>query len=94
MEPIRFTSRIRYWNPDKASGLAVADIPDDLIAAFGGLSQQRVRGSIGGADFTSSVMPAGSGRLAIGVSKAMLTATGAGVGDEIAFTVSAIGAGV
>lgn len=93
MEPIGFTSRIRYWNPEKGSGLAVADIPNDLIPAFGGLRQQRVRGSIGSAGFTSNVMPAGSGRLAISVSKAVLTAAGAAVGDEVAFTVSAIGAG-
>jgi uncharacterized protein DUF1905 len=93
MEPIQFTSRIRYWNPGKERGLAVADVPLDLIPAFGGLKQQRVHGSIGGADFNSNVMPAGGGRLAISVSKAMLTEAGAGIGDEAHFTVSAIGAG-
>ena len=27
MEPIRFAGRIRYWNPERSSGLAVVDIP-------------------------------------------------------------------
>jgi hypothetical protein len=58
METIRFTGRIRYWNPEKASGLAVADIPDEHVQALGGLKQQRVRGILGGAEFTSNVMPA------------------------------------
>jgi hypothetical protein len=39
MEPIRFTGLIRYWNPDKASGLAVTDIPAENVAAMGGLKQ-------------------------------------------------------
>ena len=92
MEPIRFSSRIRYWNPEKASGLSVADIPSDLIAAFGGLKQQRVRGSMGGAEFTSNVMPAGGGRLALSVSKAMMTAAHASIGDEVDIDVAVIGA--
>jgi hypothetical protein len=65
MEPIRFAAQIRYWNEEKASGLAVADIPAQHVAAFGGLKQQHVRGTIGGAEFASSVMPAGGGRLAL-----------------------------
>jgi len=93
MEPIRFKSRIRFWNPDKAGGLAVADVPNELIAALGGLRQQRVRGSIDAADFTSNVMPAGAGRLALSVSKSMLAASGATVGDEVEFLVTGVGTG-
>ena len=29
MEPIRFTGKIRYWDPTKGSGLAVVDIPSE-----------------------------------------------------------------
>ena len=91
MEPIRFTGQIRYWNPEKSSGLAVADIPADHIPALGGLKQQRVRGTISGADFTSNVMPAGGGRLALSVSKAMMTAAKADIGDEAEIEITLIG---
>ena len=92
MDPIRFKSQIRYWNPDKPGGLAVADVPGNLIPVFGGLKQQRVRGSIQAAEFTSNVMPAGSGRLALSVSKAMMAGAGANVGDEVEIVVTGVGA--
>ena len=91
MEPIRFTGQIRYWNPDKMSGLSVADVPPDAVAAIGGLKQQRIRGTVAGKEFTSSVMPAGGGRLAVSVSKAMMSAAGLGVGDDAEFEITAIG---
>lgn len=91
MGPIRFSTRIRYWNPEKQSGLAVADIPDEHVAAIGGLKQQRVRGRIGSAVFTSNVMPAGGGRLALSVSKAMQRDAGAGIGDAIEVEITSIG---
>ena len=91
MEPIRFTVQIRYWNPEKAGGLAVADVPPEHVPTLGGLRQQRVRGILGGAAFASNVMPAGGGRLALSVSKAMMSAAGAGIGDEVAIEISAVG---
>ncbi|HEX6336805.1 MAG TPA: DUF1905 domain-containing protein [Jiangellaceae bacterium] len=91
MEPIRFTGLIRYWNPDKASGLAVTDIPTDHVAALGGLKQQRVRGRIAGADFASNVMPAGGGKLALSVSKAMMKAANIAVGDTTEIEIHAAG---
>jgi hypothetical protein len=91
MDSIRFSGQIRYWNPEKASGLCVADIPASQVDGFGGLKQQRVRGRLGGVEFTSNVMPAGGGRLAISVSKAMMTASRVGVGDEAEFEITAIG---
>jgi hypothetical protein len=93
MDPIRFRSRIRYWNPEKASGLAVADIPREQADAIGGLKQQRVQGRIGSAGFTSNVMPGGGGRLALSVSKAMQQAAGVGLGDEIEVEITALGRG-
>ena len=91
MEPIRFTTSIRYWNPEKASGLAVADVPDAHIPAIGGLKQQKVRGTIAGADFSSNVMPAGGGRLALSVSKAMMKDAGATIGDEVEVEITGVG---
>ena len=81
MKPIRFTGEIRYWNPERASGLAVVDVPDAAAEALGGLKQQRVHGTIGAADVISNVMPAGGGRLALSVSKAMMKAAAIAIGD-------------
>jgi hypothetical protein len=91
VEPIRFTGQIRYWNPEKASGLAVADIPAPQVGAMGGLKQQRVQGTIGGSAFTSNVMPAGGGRLALSVSKAMMSAAGVGIGDQADIAITSVG---
>jgi hypothetical protein len=91
MDPIRFDARIRFWNPDKASGLAVADIPGEHVSALGGLKQQRVQGAIGGKPFASSVMPAGGGRLALSVSKAMLNSAGLAVGDQAEIEITGAG---
>jgi hypothetical protein len=90
-EPIRFSGRIRYWSPERESGLAVVDVPAEHVAPLGGLRQQHVRGTIGGAGFASNVMPAGGGRLALSVSKAMLKAAGAAVGDTADVEISAVG---
>jgi Domain of unknown function (DUF1905) len=91
MDPIRFIGHIRYWNLEKASGLAVSDVPAEHVAALGGLKQQRVRGIIGGADFASNVMPAGGGRLALSVSKAMMNAARVGVGDRTEIEIHTVG---
>jgi hypothetical protein len=91
MDPQRFSNRIRYWNPDKGSGLAVVDIPAEHIEPIGGLKQRRVHGTIGSADFTSNVMPAGGGRLALSVNKAMMSAAGVAVGDTADFAILRIG---
>jgi hypothetical protein len=91
MEPIRFVGHVRYWDPEKGSGLAVADIPAEHIPAIGGLKQQHVRGTIGGTAFASNVMPAGGGRLALSVSKAMLKDAGIRLGDSAEIEISAVG---
>ena len=91
MKPIRFSGEIRYWSPEKASGLAVVDVAADHVEALGGLKQQRVRGTIAGTDFASNVMPAGGGRLALSVSKAMMKAAGVAVGDSAEFELTGVG---
>jgi hypothetical protein len=81
-ERARFVGRVRYFRPEKASGLAVIDIPADVAAGLGGLKQMRVEGSLNGTGFTSNTMPAGGGVLALSVSKALLGEAGLAVGDE------------
>jgi hypothetical protein len=93
MDALRSWGRIRHWNPERGSGLAVVDVPAELIPALGGLRQVRVRGTIGSVEFTSNVMPAGGGRLALSVSKAMMTAAGVAVGDTAEFAVTSVGGG-
>jgi len=78
---------IRRWKPEATGGLAVADLPSEVATALGGLKQRRVVGTINGASFASNVMPAGGGVLALSVSKAMMTAAGASVGDEVELTI-------
>ena len=91
MEPIRFAGRVRRWNPENGTGLAVVDIPAEHVAALGGLKQQRVEGAVGPADFTSNVMPAGGGRLALSVSQAILKSAGIAVGEEAVFEIRSVG---
>jgi uncharacterized protein DUF1905 len=91
VEPIRFNGRIRHWNPEKAAGLAVVDVPAEHMATIGGLRQQRVHGRIGGAEFISNVMPAGGGRLALSVSKAMMGSVKAGIGDAVDLEITSVG---
>jgi hypothetical protein len=87
---MKFSVTIRNWRPEQASGLAVADIPVEHIAALGGLKQQRVRGTINGVEYVSNVMPAGSGRLALSVNKAMLRSGAVGVGDAADFEIERV----
>jgi len=44
-----------------------------------------------GAAFASSVMPAGGGRLALSVSKAMMKDAGMTIGDEVDVAITGIG---
>ena len=69
-----FRGKVRYFRPERESGLAVIDLPQAVTTALGGLKQIRVRGNLNGVRFTSNVMPAGKGVLALSVSRAMLTA--------------------
>ena len=79
VDDITFVATIRYFRPELGSGLAVAEVPPELVATLGGLKQLRVVGTINGAAYTSSTMPAGGGRLAVSVSKAMMKAGGVAV---------------
>jgi hypothetical protein len=85
---LKFAATIRYWRPERESGLAIAEVPHEHIAELGGLKQIRVRGTINGVDFASNVWPAGSGRLALSVTKAMMGAARVAVGDVADFEVA------
>ena len=80
---VMFSGRVRQWRDDKPGGLAVVDIPDDLVAELGGRRQMRMVGTLNGAAFTGSTMLVAGGGLCVGVSKASLKAAGASVGDQV-----------
>jgi Domain of unknown function (DUF1905) len=80
---IEFRGRLRRWREDKPGGLAVVDIPADLVAELGGRRQLRVTGTLQGSPFTGSTMLVAGGGFCVGVSKAALAAAGVAVGDEI-----------
>ena len=87
-DSIRFTGRVRRWDEAKPGGLAVVDIPAELVATLGGRRQMRVAGTIAGAPFTGSTMLVAGGGFAVGVSKAALKAADASVGDEVAMEIA------
>jgi hypothetical protein len=82
-EPIRFRGRVRHWKEDPPGGLAVIDIPADLVERLGGRRQWKVTGSLNGSPFTGSTMLVAGGGYCMGVSKAALKAASAAVGDEL-----------
>jgi hypothetical protein len=80
---IRFRGRVRLWDPSKGGGLAVVDVPDELVDGLGGRRQYRVGGTLNGAAFSGSGMLVAAGGYCVGISKAALKAAGAAVGDEV-----------
>jgi hypothetical protein len=78
----RFRGKVRYFRPEKESGLAVIDIPPSVAATLGGLKQMKVRGSLNGVEFTSNTMPAGGGVLALSVNRKLLNSAQLEVGDS------------
>lgn len=87
MRMVTFDGRVRRWRDDKPGGLAVVDVPADLVAELGGRRQVRVTGELNGAPFTGSTMLVAGGGLCVGVSRAALKAAGAAVGDQITLSI-------
>jgi hypothetical protein len=87
-ELVTFRGRVRRWDEAKPGGLAVVDVPADLVAALGGRRQYRVEGSLNGAAFGGSTMLVAGGGFAVGVSKAALKSAGADVGDEVELVIA------
>jgi hypothetical protein len=82
-DQVRFRGRIRRWREDAPGGLAVVDIPGDLVAPLGGRRQLRVSGTLQGRPFTGSTMLVAGGGFCVSVSKAAMAAAGVDVGDEV-----------
>ena len=80
---IRFRSRVRFWDEAKGAGLAVVDVPGDLVPVLGGRRQYRVAGTLAVAPFDGSGMLVAGGGYCVGVSRAALRAAGASIGDEV-----------
>ena len=80
---VTFRSRVRRWDENKPGGLAVIDVPAELVQELGGRRQYRVEGTLNGAAFGGSTMLVAGGGFAVGASKAALKAAGAEVGDEV-----------
>ena len=79
---VLFRGCIRRWREDKPGGLAVVDIPHDLVTELGGRRQMRMAGSLNGVPFAGSTMLVAGG-FCVGVSRAALQASGVAVGDEV-----------
>jgi len=90
-ERVTFRGRVRRWDESKPGGLAVVDVPAELVAGLGGRRQYRVEGSLNGAPFGGSTMLVAGGGFAVGVSKASLTAAGATVGDDVEVAIARAG---
>jgi hypothetical protein len=80
---VRFSARVRWWNEASGRGLAVVDVPADLVASLGGRRQSRVAGTLAGAPFSGSTMLVAGGGFCVGLSKAALRAARASVGDDV-----------
>ena len=87
---VEFTGAVRRWRDDKPGGLAVVDIPADLIATLGGRRQMRVTGTLNDAPFTGSTMLVTGGGLCVGVSRANLTAARAALGDAVRLSIERV----
>jgi hypothetical protein len=80
---VEFSGRIRRWREDKPGGLAVIDIPREVVADLGGRRQMRVVGSLNGARFAGSTMLVAGGGFCVGVSRASLDAAELSVGADV-----------
>lgn len=78
-----FQGRVRRWREDKPGGLAVIDVPLDLVDELGGRRQMRMAGSLNGVPFSGSTMLVAGGGFCVGVSRAALRAASVSVGDDV-----------
>jgi hypothetical protein len=90
---VTFKGRVRRWREDKPGGLAVVDVPAELVTGLGGRRQMRVSGSLNGAAFTGSTMLVAGGGLCVGVSRAALRAAGAALGEDVELSIEPAAAG-
>jgi hypothetical protein len=89
-QPVRFTGTVRRFTPGASSGLAVVDVPDELVDALGGRRQMSVSGTVGGVPHTGSSMLVAGGGLCVSVRAAVLKAAGVAVGDDVELEIAAV----
>ena len=82
-EPIEFEGVVRRWDPARPGGLAVVDVPAELVEGLGGRRQVKVSGTINGRPYAGSGMLVAGGGYCVGVSQATLKSAGAAVGDRV-----------
>lgn len=87
MDSVKFRGTVRRFREDSPGGLAVVDVPADLVQTLGGRRQMRVEGTLNGAAFTGSTMLVAGGGFCVGVSKAALKAGNVSVGDEVELSI-------
>jgi hypothetical protein len=80
---VEFRGRVRRWREDKPGGLAVIDIPGELIPELGSRRQMRVVGTLNKSPFAGSTMLVAGGGLCVGVSRAALKSADVQVGDDV-----------
>ena len=78
-----FQGRVRRWRDDKPGGLAVIDVPLDLVDELGGRRQMRMAGSLDGVPFSGSTMLVAGGGFCVGVSRVALKSAAVSVGDDV-----------
>ena len=86
--PVTFRARVRYWDEAAAKGLAVVDVPPELVDALGGRRQIRVTGTVSGVPYSGSGMLVAGGGYCVGVSQAVLKAARANVGDLVELSIA------
>jgi len=64
---VTFEGTVRRWREDKPGGLAVVDVPGDLVGELGGRRQMRVTGTLNGFAYTGSTMLVAGGGLCVGI---------------------------
>jgi NaMN:DMB phosphoribosyltransferase len=87
-DKVTFRGRVRYWDPAKGGGLAVVDVPADVVERLGGRKQYRVAGTLGAEPFSGSGMLVAGGGYCVAVSQAALKAAKADIGDEVVVSIA------
>jgi hypothetical protein len=79
-DKVRFKTTIEQA---RGPGATVALVPDEHVAALGGMKQKRAYGWINGIEFMTATFPYKGQGLWVGVPKAAREAAGVGLGDEV-----------
>jgi hypothetical protein len=86
-ERVEFSGPVRRFKDDAPGGLAVVDVPAELVGPLGGRRQYRVTGTLNGSPYAGSAMLVAGGGFCVSVSRASLDAAGAAVGDEVTIAI-------